>query len=263
MTAISAERSHQTFSSIMEFFRWPAILSLTALLSFAIYLAFYTMFTQINESGAAGFVLFIIFGGIATLVGVVGTLGVISDGDAEKMWEPPACIAGALWAIIGSYFLIWGTTFPVEANTARVTHSGDIYYAGEEVPRGVIWRNSVPVSPTGTVTVEVPWSDRGVNSGATIAFVTTITLVASFSEDREAVESEIRATLAQNDSLQGIGDRLWSRSSLSDTDRQRVQELVPQQGIEKGQTFPISVSWATPFQVTDITNNVTIGRSEE
>ncbi len=101
------------------------------------------------------------------------------------------------------------------------------------------------------------------NSGATIAFVTTITLVASFSEDREAVESEIRATLAQNDSLQGIGDRLWSRSSLSDTDRQRVQELVPQQGIEKGQTFPISVSWATPFQVTDITNNVTIGRSEE
>lgn len=259
MTTTAIPRPRSVFKGFMKFLKVPAIIGTILLAVYLIILAFrVTMVIELEAGG--GFMPFMIvlgglFGGVFTVTVFIGLL----IEESEHVWLPPAAYAAFLWVFVGSFFLVAGTTFPLPAGQTWVTRNGNVYVAGDEVPRGFLRRNGTPITATQEMTREVAWSDVAQNLNQEMNFTTTVTIVSTIDTRSEALEARLRELFQQNESLANINSRLWEAHTPPVLQNPAIlEQALAEQAVTIGTVFENNTPWIASVQATAVEHRVSL-----
>lgn len=262
MTTTAIPRPRSVFKGFMEFLKVPAIIGSTILAIYLAFLAFRVTTVIDSEAGGAFAQLMLVVGMFAGITAIIGTIGLLSE-EAEIVWLPSAMYAALLWGLIGLFFLLAGTTFPLPTGQTWVTRNGNVYVAGDEVPRGFLRRNGTQIATAKEVTREVSWTDVAQNMNQEMNFVTSVTITSTVDTTSEALEARLRELLQQNDSLTNINDRLWEGHTPPVLqDPTILERAVAEQAVTNGTVFENNTPWITSVQATAIEHRVSLIGSE-
>lgn len=250
----STQSNAGSASEIWQFLKWPICIALLAASVVGLGLGFKTI-SVIMAEGADGSVLagglLMFFSGLASVFSVfIIVFALVDNADryGPSLWKFPAVTAVGQWLLIGLFYVIAGTTYPLpQEMSPLVTSSGTVYMAGEEIPRRFLEPSGAKLENTRQFQHSFNWTDPD-NPG--IEFTTSVTTEATLRDNRRMLTELIGSISGETVPLQVINYEMWE---LYDPEIERINtelEAIARQGsLSERTVIESEVPWVERVRV--------------